>query len=351
MIRVTALTAGKYDASSRFRIRQFIGPLAQHGVRVTEYWPLIDRYRIEPLPLLVMALRLPGLLASRFSEVAWLGRELASGKCTLEHLAGKKRLFDVDDAIWTPYPSDFSAAIAARCDGVIAGSAFLRDHYKNLCPRVWLVPMSVDTRVWRPAAKNPSASANSESTTGAGNTYSPRKKWTIGWLGTASNLKYLYAIEEPLADFLQRHEDARLLVCSGTRPSFHSLDASRWDFAPWSIEEEISNVQQMDVGLMPLEDSEAARGKCGFKMLAYMAVGIPVIVSPVGVNRERLAQGQIGLAATSPGDWYQALERLYQDRALAARMGATGRKVAEDHYSVEKNALLLADIFRQVAAE
>ncbi len=337
-IRVTALTSGKYDASSRFRIRQFIGPLARQGVSVTEYWPLIDRYRIEPLPLLTMALRIPGLVASRFSDVAWLGRELASGKSTLEHLAGKRRVFDVDDAIWAPYPSDFSAAIVARCDGVIAGSTFLFDHYKKLCPRVWLVPMSIDTNAWRPAAANVRAAIN------------PKTKWTIGWLGTPSNFPYLYSIEEPLADFLQQHHDARLLICSGTRPTLRTLPQDRWEFLPWSMQGEISAVQQMDVGLMPLEDTEMARGKCGFKMLAYMAVGVPVIVSPVGENRDRLRRAEIGIAATSPNDWYQALERLYRDRKAAAAMGTEGRKLAENLYSVQTNATLLANIFREVAA-
>ena len=114
MIKVTALSGSKHDPSSRFRIRQFIEPLRELGVDVSEYWPLVSRYKIEPLPWLVAALRVRGLVASRFSDVTWLGRELISGRFSLEHLAGRKRLFDVDDAIWLPYGSDFSAQIGFR---------------------------------------------------------------------------------------------------------------------------------------------------------------------------------------------------------------------------------------------
>ena len=151
MIKVTALTGSKHDPSSRFRIRQFIKPLQALGVEVNEHWPQISRYKIEPLPWLVTAMRIPGLVASRFSDITWLGRELISGRSSFEHLAGKKRVFDVDDAIWLPYGLDFSAEIAEQCEGVIAGNRFLAQHYESLGARVWLVPTSVDTDLWRPA--------------------------------------------------------------------------------------------------------------------------------------------------------------------------------------------------------
>ncbi len=330
MIRVTALTASKHDPSSRFRIRQFIKPLKEFGIEVSEYWPLISRYEIEPLPWLVMAMRIPGLLASRFSEVTWLGRELVSGRFTFEHLAGKRRVFDVDDAIWAPYPSDFSAEIVKHCDGVIAGNRFLAEHYEQLGPKVWLVPTSVDTDLWRPANK------------GNGN------KWTIGWIGSCSNLIFLYGLEEPLGDFLAQHPGSRLLIVCDRRPSFKKLPASSWEFVQWSTANEVGLVQQMNVGLMPLDDSELARGKCGFKMLSYMAVGLPVIVSPVGVNEEILAHDELGYAATSADHWHEALERLYEDRGLGARMGSTGRRVVEELYSVRTNVRKLATILEQV---
>jgi glycosyltransferase involved in cell wall biosynthesis len=115
------------------------------------------------------------------------------------------------------------------------------------------------------------------------------------------------------------------------------------------MQNEVGLVQLMDVGLMPLEDSEWALGKCGFKMLTYMSVGLPVVVSPVGVNAEILARAELGLAARSAADWYAALARLIADRELGKQLGASGRRVVEDHYSVKTNVIKLAEIFQEVA--
>ena len=92
----------------------------------------------------------------------------------------------------------------------------------------------------------------------------------------------------------------------------------------------------MAIGLMPLEDSDWARGKCSYKMLCYMAAGLPVVVSPVGMNREVLAQGEIGYGAATTEEWVVALSALIENRALRLRMGQAGRKVVEDEYSVSK---------------
>jgi glycosyltransferase involved in cell wall biosynthesis len=337
MIKVTALTASKVDPSSRFRIRQFIKPLHELGVDVSERRPLLNRYKIEPLPWLANALRLPGLLASRFSDVTWLGRELVSGRVTFEGFAGKKRVFDVDDAIWLPYQRagrpDFSAEIARRCDGVIAGNHFLQGHYEQAGARVWLVPTSVDTEQWKPPVHRRS------------------QPWTIGWIGSWSNLKFLYDIEAPLAQFLTEHPEAQLLIVSDRLPAFKKLSDHQWRYAEWSSENEIHMVQQMDVGLMPLQDSEEARGKCGFKMLTYMSVGLPVIVSPVGVNKEILGYDEVGFGVRSANDWYEALGRLFGETGLGPQMGTRGRQVVAEHYSVKASAPKLAAIFHEVVAE
>jgi glycosyltransferase involved in cell wall biosynthesis len=331
MIKVTALTASIIDPSSRFRIRQFIPPLRDLGVNVSEYRPIVNRYKIEPLPWLAVATRVPGLIASRFSDVTWLGRELVSGRSSLERWAGKKRIFDVDDAIWLPYGSDFSEGIVQQCEGVIAGNSFLAEHYEQLGARVWLVPTSVDTDVWKPRNK------------------APNDEWTIGWIGSWSNLQFLYRIEDSLTEFLGEHPQARLLVICDRGPSFTKLPPKSWRYVQWSPENEVALVQQMNVGLMPLDDSETSRGKCGFKMLSYMSVELPVIVSPVGVNTEILGHDLVGVAAMSPNDWYQALERLFTERQLGTQMGIAGRQVVQEHYSVRANAPKLAEIFRVVA--
>jgi glycosyltransferase involved in cell wall biosynthesis len=278
--------------------------------------------------------RLPGLAASHGANVTWLERELVAGRATLESLAGRPRVFDVDDALWLNGRAGFSERIASLCDGVLAGNDFLAEHYRNVASRVWVVPTCVDTEVWVPRRGR---SAGGE--------------WTVGWTGSLSTLPYLAAIEEPLADFLEQHPDARLLVVSERAPALGKLPAGRWRFEKWSPAAEVGLVQQMDVGLMPLPDSDWARGKCALKMLLYMSVGVPVVVSPVGVSRDILSKGEVGIAAAAGSDWVVALSRLFGDRSAATRMGHEGRRVVEAFYSVRENADLLARVFREVVAQ
>lgn len=338
-LRVTALTAGRDDPSRRFRVSQFIAPLARRGIDLTDYYPRIGKYTPAPFAQLgyvwtagKLLARLPGVVAGRRGDITLLQRELIPGRRTLEKFAGRL-LFDVDDAVWLTQHANSIDRLAGDSRGVIAGNEFLANYFRGLGARVWVVPTSVDAEVWTPAPKR------------------ERDEWVVGWSGTASNLKYLYALEEPLADFLTRHRDAKLLVVSDREPRFEKLPRHCWRFERWSPAEEVRQVQRMDIGLMPLAATDWERGKCGCKMLTYMAVGAATIASPVGVGGDILRQGEVGCAAVTNVDWYNALGRLYADRELASKMGATGRALLEERYSVHQNAAALADIFRQVADE
>jgi glycosyltransferase involved in cell wall biosynthesis len=339
-IRVTALTAGRHDPSRRFRVRQFVAPLARRGIEVAEYHPPFSKYTAAPVSQLgflwtagKMLARVPGVAAAHFGDITWLQRELIPGRLTLENLAGRKFLFDVDDAVWMGQRGHAIERIVARCRGVVAGNEFLADYFRRRGARVWVVPTSIDTEVWQPAPKR------------------ERAEWIVGWSGTASNLKYLYAIEEPLADFLNRNAEARLLVVSDGEPRFAKIPRRSWQFERWSPANEVRQAQRMDAGLMPLAATDWERGKCGCKMLTYMAVATPAVASPVGTSAEIMRAGEVGLAATTGSDWYNALCRLFDDRALAARLGARGRQLVEARYSVARHTATLADIFRQVANE
>ncbi len=338
MIRITAITSGRDVPSSRFRVRQFIEPLGRRGVAVTEYCARPNKYltrRVWPLGLLARA---PALLAAKSSDITWLEREMTPGRLTAEGFAGRRRVLDVDDAIWLASGSDFSERLAAQCDGVIAGNETIAGHYRPHARRVWVVPTAVDTRRWRPASNTRDAEGQA----------SRQSKWTIGWTGTSSNLAYLYAQEEPLADFLAQNADAELLVVCDRRPRFKKIPRGSYRFARWSAESEVERVQEMKAGLMPLPDTEWARGKCAFKLIQYMAVGIPFVASPVGANLHVLGQGRAGLPAASAQGWFDALCRLHADAEESARMGRAGRALVEEHYSVERNAEALAGVFREV---
>lgn len=333
MIKVAALTANRPDPTSRFRFRQFIEPLGAYGIDVSEHYLRMTRYRRQPLASLALLLRLPGVIASRRADITWFRRELIPERVTLERFTGGKRLFDVDDAIWLLGKSDYSERIVARCDGVIAGNRFLAKYYQKVGKPVWIVPTAVDTEIWKPDRRPDDG------------------VWTLGWIGSRSNLRFITGIERPLAAFLGDHPDSRLRVVCDRPPDFKMIPPKSWEYVKWTAESEVAMTQGMDVGLMPLEDSDWARGKCAFKMLQYMSVGLPVVVTPVGVNQELLELDELGFGPKSDNEWYDDLKKLYADRVLGEGMGAAGRAIVEENYSIEVNAAKLAKIFHEVAGK
>jgi glycosyltransferase involved in cell wall biosynthesis len=338
VIRVAALTSGENVPSSRFRVRQFIEPLLEWGVEVAESHLSYSKYlggsRAGGLGRGARKLlgRIPGVLQTRTADVTWLERELIPGRVTLEGLTKRPRLLDVDDALWLNGASGFSERIARLCDGVIAGNEFLAEHYRSRGSRTWVVPTAVDTDRFCAGASHPT------------------RPWTVGWTGTASTLPFLLAIEGAVAEFLRSRPEARLLVMCDERPAFRHVPDGRWSFFPWSAAHEADALREMDAGLMPLPDTDWARGKCAFKLLLYFATGMPAVASPVGMNAEVLGMAEAGHAARTPREWVDALSALYDDRACAAALGAAGRRLVEEHFSVAVVAPRLAAIFREVAA-
>ncbi len=331
MIKVTALTSGRNHPSSRFRLRQFVEPLRNFEIDVCERYPIVNKYHTMRIPPAALLTRLPGMSAARKADVTWVERELVPGRSSLERFVGRRKLIDIDDAIWLNAPH-FTEKLAALSDGVIAGNDFIADYFRNLGARVWTIPTSLDTSQWRPLDLRPAG------------------RWKIGWTGTSSNLEYLYLIQEPLADFLAQHREAELVVICNRRPSLKRLPAGSWRFIRWKPENEVATVQSLDVGLMPLPNNDWARGKCALKMLMYMAVGIPSVVSPVGVGKELLDDCAVGIAAGELDEWFVALKRLFDEREFAAGLGREGRRLVEAEYSVRKNVSKIANAIREVAA-
>jgi glycosyltransferase involved in cell wall biosynthesis len=351
MIKVAAITSGRNEPSTRFRVRQHIQPLTEWDIHVTEYIPLITK--TEPVPFLPsdaspafrrplsaiwsaikLSTRLPGLISSYTRHVTWLEREMLPGHFTFERWLHQPLVFDVDDALWL-LPWRFAKktiqATAHRANIVIAGNTYLADWFSHHTDQIRIIPTAVDTERFVPAAEPPD-----------------REEFIIGWTGTAGNLPYLYAIEEPLAVFLQDHPVARLHIICDIEPEFTQIQPYQIKFVRWSPEQEVRGVQQMSVGLMPLPDTPWTQGKCSFKMLQYMSCAVPVIVSPIGINAEVLAHGDSGFAAHQLDDWYDALATLCTDRSHAHQMGQQGRMIVEKHYSREAITPLIASVFKEV---
>lgn len=237
----------------------------------------------------------------------------------------KKIIYDYDDAIWIPVASEnnrlakyvkwFSKvkAICRMAYKVSAGNQFLADFAKPYCKRVEVVPTVVDTekehnRVQMQLTGKPA----------------------IGWTGTFSTLKYL-EILVPVITRLQEKYAFTFVIIANKDPQ---LPVKDYRFIQWNKETEINDLLSFHVGVMPLLDGEIEKGKCGFKAIQYMALGIPAVVSPVGVNSVIVENGKNGFTAKDEMEWEQRLEELLKNPEMRKKFGEESRTKIESEYSV-----------------
>jgi glycosyltransferase involved in cell wall biosynthesis len=165
---------------------------------------------------------------------------------------------------------------------------------------------------------------------------------TLVWIGLACNLKYLNVLAPALRRLQARYRVKLRVVCSEP-PMLPGLNI---EFRSWEWEREVEDLQDATIGVMPLEDTEWARGKCGLKLLQYLAVGLPAVASPVGVNSEILVNGENGFLASTEHEWYERLDSLCRDPQLRTRMGQAGRRTVETRYSLAVWGPRLVDVYR-----
>jgi len=270
--------------------------------------------------------------------VTLISRQVMPAFIPLDRFTKAPRVLDVDDAIWLNRGGHRAGSLAQCCEAVICGNSFLAEFFSKWNRNVVVIPTAVDTELMRPREVN--AIAEGATVVGAadGQVSGP----VIGWTGTSDNFRYLHGIEGSLRVVLEKHKDARLRVIADVPPMFRELDVERVEFVQWGEEAERAALRSLTVGIMPLEDSVWARGKCSFKMLTYMASGVPVVASPVGMNAEVLGLGEIGFGAATSDEWVEALDVLLSDAEKARAMGMRGREVAVRYFSVDALAPRLA---------
>jgi glycosyltransferase involved in cell wall biosynthesis len=223
----------------------------------------------------------------------------------LKKVLNKRIIYDFDDAIWIPNTSAENK-LASRLKAfwkvpqicswshtVTAGNDYLCDFArKHSRARIVRLPTVVDTE----------------------QRYNQLKEHvegpvTLGWTGSHSTLKYLDEIM-PVLQELQERLDFNFVVIADKKPE---LPLRNWQFIPWNAETEIPDLLRMDIGVMPLTADTWSEGKCGFKLIQYLSLGIPAVASPVGVNPVILDHAASGYLASEPAEWKQALEALIQD--------------------------------------
>ncbi len=332
-ISVTAITAERSVPSAWYRAGQLISKLRRLGIVVHWRPALIQKYPprsrwLRPLWLpAAIGARIPAAAASWHSDVTWFVKEMVSSLVTLEPFTRAPRVLDVDDAIWLQRGGDFARRLAYLVDLVVAGNEFLAEWFADYNENVVVIPTAVDTELFRPPDW-PHAS----------------EVRVIGWIGSSSNLHELYRIEGALRDVLAARKNSVLLIICDEVPAFSYLPPGRVVVARWRREEEVRLIQEMDIGIMPLTDSDWCRGKCAFKLLQYLACGRAVVASPVGVNAAVL-EGSGGLVAKTNAEWRDALVSLIDNPDLAAAIGKRGRELVDSQFSAKTIARQLARCF------
>lgn len=347
---VDVLCLTRYDAagaSSRYRFYQFFPFLRAAGIRIDE-GPLLGREYLDALyqrgerPAKVMARsawrRLRSLASARSYDLLWVEKEVLPWfPSALEQLAIPSRVptvLDFDDAIFHQYDQHRSWLVRrllgrkidrgmAAASVVVAGNEYLAARARGAGAEVQIIPTVVDLARY-PAGPVP-----------------PGRPFTLGWIGSPATQGYLRDLAPTLAAFC-RETGSRVLAV-GPDPAF-GLPGVPLEVVPWSAEREQGALQEFDVGLMPLPDTPWARGKCGFKLIQYMAGGRPTIAAPVGTNREIVVQGETGFLASTPAEWRSALHALRESPYLRHRMGLAGRERVARLYSLEAAAPRLAEV-------
>ncbi|MEZ5420594.1 MAG: glycosyltransferase [Vicinamibacterales bacterium] len=173
------------------------------------------------------------------------------------------------------------------------------------------------------------------------------RPFTVGWIGSPSTTRYVQSLAEVLARVAA--SGPLRAVAVGASPLV--MPGVALEQHPWSKAGEADEIAGFDVGVMPLDDAPWERGKCGYKLIQYMASARPVVASPVGVNVELAIPGVTGEIATTPDDWVGALERLRAMPAERLRLGANGRALVERQYALQVTAPRLAALLHEVAGE
>jgi glycosyltransferase involved in cell wall biosynthesis len=355
-MRVLALMPSLYDTSpgQRYRLEQWEPLLHEQGVEIT-YAP----FESEELHASVYK---PGQLGQKLKfvsqsvlkrasllskvkdyDVVYIFREAALlGPPVFErliHSRGVPIVFDFDDAIFVSYKSPsngylsylkFAGKTKTICrisSHVMVGNPYLAEYAGRVNNNVTIIPTTIDTEKYQPL-----------------NRHDDSKPIVIGWTGSHSTVQHLNTLRSALQKLAQR-ESFRLRVI-GT-PTYE-LDGVEVEAMKWHSETELEDLSAVDIGVMPLPDDKWSKGKCGLKALQFMALGIPTICSPVGVNTDIIQDGENGFIAGTDDEWVEKLSQLVQSYELRRKLGDAGRHTVETKYSAAAQAPRVYEVFKSV---
>lgn len=328
--------------SQRFRFEQYLEFLKQQGFDYDFSYlisPEDDKVFYSPgntvqkgiIFFKCFSKRLKDALKANQYDIIFIQREaFMTGTTFFEKQFAKSRakvIFDFDDSIWMQNVSDankkFSflkdasktSKIIALSDMIFAGNQYLADYAKPFNSNIRIVPTTIDTDEYQRM------------------TLPADDKVCIGWSGSITTIQHFKFAVPALLKVKKKYGDRiKIKVIGDANYKNDELDVISMN---WNKQDELKELSSFDIGIMPLPDDEWAKGKCGLKGLQYMALEIPTIMSPVGVNSQIINSGVNGFLATTDDDYVNAISQLIEDKELRKKVGAEGRKTVVDHYSVK----------------
>jgi glycosyltransferase involved in cell wall biosynthesis len=354
-LRVLALTRyGFLGASSRLRSLQYFSALQATGMQI-QWHPLFcddllrARYKLGKYDLgaalAAFAARMQAMLNRRDFDVVWIEKEaLPYLPLWLESalLTGVPYVLDYDDAVFHNYDKHRFAAVrfllGSRLDGLMAKAALVvcGNHYlaerarRAGAPWVVILPTVIDLERYPESTSSKTHDCDGVS--------------RIVWIGSPSTARYLQILAKPLQQLAQRVDFVFRVIGADFQ-----MPGVQMECVPWSEDSEVAAIAAGHVGVMPLQDSPWERGKCGYKLIQYMACGLPVVASPVGVNTVIVESGVNGYLATSEEEWVTTLELLLTHSNLRQSMGNSGRAKVAAQYCIQKTSPKMAELLTQAA--
>ena len=289
--------------------------------------------------------RLKDLKKSKTTDIIFVQREaFYTGSSFFEKQFSKnsKLIFDFDDSIWLPNVSNANKKFEwlknynktkqniAYADVVIAGNEYLANYAKQFNNNVFIIPTTIDTEEYKRMPIN-------------------NNKIIIGWSGSVTTIQHFEFASKVLLRIKKEFGNKVEIKVIGDE-NYYNNELNIKGIA-WKKEDEIKELSSFDIGIMPLPDDKWANGKCGLKGLQYMALEIPTIMSPVGVNTEIIQDGTNGFLANSDKEWFDKLSLLIEDSQLRTKLGKAGRQTVIDKYSVKANKEKYLDVIRFALAQ
>ena len=330
-MKVLALIENTDHVCYRYRLNAFAWALAQEGLL------------LEALPLGGGLRRISALLAARRAAIVVLQRKLLPWwQLAILRRAAPRLVYDVDDALFrrdsfagkqhhSPGRLARFRGIVRAADAVLAGNEYLAQFALALArsSQVCCLPTCLEPSWYAVAGHRRSGSAA-----------------RLTWIGQRSMLPSITAMDEQLTAVGRRLPGASLRVISDDLPKACGI---KTELRPWSSAAEARELADADIGVSWLCDDLWAPGKCGLKVLQYMAAGLPVVANSVGIHRKLVVHGRSGFLADSPQEWAEAVSRLAENPSLRRSMGAAGRQRVEAEYNAQHWGPALARLLRQLA--